>query len=171
MSAATGRGDKDEPPLYVQIAPDVARLASEGIGRNRIADQLDVAQSTVTKAAQHAGIDLDAAPAAATAGRARQAEHARLELAGLAHQIAVKAGNKLVDALDRDDLDAIRPLSVAFGVSADKEIALARHLPAGDATTGDTLLDRLATGFSEWAAHVEQLDHHQTADDAQGGTA
>jgi hypothetical protein len=52
-----------------------------------------------------------------------------LELAGLAHRIAMTAGEKLVDALDRDDLEAVRPLAVAFGVGADKEIALARVLP------------------------------------------
>ena len=160
MTAATGRSDKDrDPPLYVRIAPDVARLASEGVGRNQIAVQLDVAQSTVSKAAQHAGIDLDAAPAAATAGRARQAEHARLELAGIAHQIAMSAGNKLLTAIDRDDLEAMRPLAVAFGVSADKEINLARHLPDSDDSTGDNLLDQLRTGFAALAEHTDHDDH------------
>ena len=130
MSSATGRGDKQrEPPLFQRIADDVARLAAEGVSRNRIADQLDVAPATVTKAARHAGIDLDTAPADAVAGRVRQAEQARLELAGLAHRIAMTAGEKLVDALDRDDLEAVRPLAVAFGVAADKEISLARVLP------------------------------------------
>ena len=160
MTAATGRSDKDrDPPLYVQIAPDVARLAGEGVGRNQIAVQLDVAQSTVSKAARHAGVDLDAAPAAATAGRARQAEHARLELAGLAHQIAMSAGNKLLTAIDRDDLDAVRPLAIGFGIAADKEIALARHLPDSDDSTGDNLLDQLRAGFAALAEHTDHDDH------------
>lgn len=157
MSATTGRENKDrDPPLYVRIAPEVERLASEGVGRNQIAVQLDVANATVSKAARHAGVDLDAAPAEATAGRARQAEHARLELAGLAHQIAMKAGNKLVAALDRDDLEAMRPLAVAFGVAADKEIALARHLPASADATGDSVLSRMGEWFA--AAALDQSE-------------
>lgn len=159
MSATTGRSDKDrDPPLYVAIAPEVQRLASEGVGRNQIADQLNVAHATVTKSARHAGIDLDTAPAEATAGRARQAEHARLELAGLAHQIAMSAGTKLLTAIDRDDLEAMRPLSVAFGVSADKDIALARYLPIGEDSTGENLLDELRTGFAALAEHTDHDD-------------
>lgn len=162
MTDATGRSDKDrDPPLYVAIAPEVARLASEGVGRNQIAVQLDVANATVSKAARHAGVDLDAAPAAATAGRARQAEHARLELAGLAHRIAMTAGEKLLTALDRDDLDAVRPLAIGFGIAADKEISLARHLPDSDDSTGDNLLDQLRTGFAALADHTDHDDHDQ----------
>lgn len=102
------------------------------MSRNRIAQELDVATSTVTKCAQHAGIELDVAPADAIAGRVRQAEQARLELAGLAHEIAMKAGRKLSRAIGRDDYVAVRPLSVAFGIAADKEIELARVIPEPD---------------------------------------
>mgnify|MGYP007003574193 FL=1 len=98
----------------------------------------------------------------------------RAELADTFATTADLAGDRLVEALRADVLDpsTLRALAVVCGISTDKLIVLGDRLTATD-DHGDSLLDRLATGFASWAEHVANTDQNTstTTDDAQGGTA
>lgn len=144
---------------------EVARLAADGLGRNAVARELGVSRRAVDTAAQAAGITwVRSSTEAAT--RARMADR-RAELAEDFSDIADRSAERLLQALDADDLDpnVIRALVNAAGTSADKLTALADRIDTGD-DTGDSVLDRLATGFASWAEHVatteQNLEHKET---------
>ena len=140
---------------------EVARLAREGMGRNACARHLGVSRRAVDTAAQAAGITwVRSSTEAAT--RARMADR-RAELLDDFSEISDKAAERLLQALDADDLDhnVLRALVSVAGTATDKLDALADRLTADDGT-GDSVLDKLAAGFQSWAAHVEHLDHNQT---------
>lgn len=141
----------------------VAQLAAEGLGRNAISRRLGVSRRAVDEAARAAGVTWDrSATAAATAARLADV---RAELTDSFTEAADLATGRLIEELHQDQIDAgtLRALATVAGISADKLIVLGDRVSASDGT-GDSLLDRLAAGFQSWAAHVEQLDHHQTTD-------
>lgn len=136
---------------------DVARLAGQGHGRNSCARVLGTSRRQIDEAAKVAGIDWDrSATAAATAARLADV---RAELADTFATTADLAGDRLIDALKADQLDpgTLRALATVAGISADKLIALGDRVSASD-DHGDSLLDQLAAGFSEWAEHVANTD-------------
>lgn len=138
----------------------VAQLAADGLGRNAISRRLGVSRRAVDEAARAAGVTWDrTATAAATAARMADV---RAELADTFATTADLAGDRLIEELRRDQLDAgtLRALATVCGISTDKLVILGDRLTATDGT-GDSLLDRLATGFSEWAEHVANTDDHQ----------
>ena len=150
----------------------VRALAEQGLGRNACARELGVSRRQVDTWARAAGVDWSRAGTAA-ATRARMIDR-RAELADDFSAIADRSAERLLDALDADEIDphVVRALVNAAGTSADKLAALADRLTADDGT-GDSVLDRHAAGFSEWAEHVANADQNTstTTDDAQGGTA
>lgn len=140
-----GRGTKT-PPLYERLAPDVADLATKGESRNAIARRLDCSPSTVSKAAQHAGIEFNTAPAeTATAVAVARSTASRAELADRAATLADKAGRRLSVELDAEVLDpgAVRSLATVFGIATDKHLALAATLPDSAETSSKGALDAL----------------------------
>lgn len=148
---------------------EVARLASEGMGRNACARHLGVSRRAVDTAAQAAGITwVRSSTEAAT--KARVAD-VRASLAADFADIADGAAERLLDALDRDEIDphVLRALANVAGISTDKLTTLADRLDA-DEDRGDTLLDQLRRGIDSWHAGLaDQTD--QTDQDAVGGTA
>lgn len=138
----------------------VRELAEQGYGRNACARELSVSRRQIDAWAREAGVDWSRAGTAA-ATRARMIDR-RAELADDFSQIADRSAERLLDALDADEIDhnVIRALVNAAGTSADKLTSLADRLTADDGT-GDSVLDRLAAGFSEWAEHVANTDDHQ----------
>ena len=143
----------------------VARLAADGLGRNACARRLGVSRRAVDEAARIAGITwVRSSTEAAT--KARMADR-RAELADDFSLISDRAAERLLDALDADEIDprVLQALAQVAGTATDKLDRLADRLTADDGT-GDSVLDKLAAGFQSWAAHVEQLDHHQTTDDS-----
>ena len=144
-----------------RATPDmVAQLAAEGHGRNSCARELGLSRRQVDRLAREAGIKWERA-ATEAATRARMIDR-RAELAEDFSEISDKAAERLLDALDADDLDprVLQALAQVAGAATDKLTALADRLTADDGT-GDSVLDKLAAGFQSWAAHVEQLDHIQ----------
>jgi len=126
-SGGTGPGAKDPPPLAEQIAPQVAELHAQGHGRNEIARRLAVGETTVSRAAVIAGVRFDAtATEVATRSRTAQRAEQRADLAELSAELATKAGRRLRIELDAEVLDptAVRALGTAFGITADKFVAL-----------------------------------------------
>lgn len=150
----------------------VKELSEQGLGRNACARELGVSRRQIDTWAREAGVDWSRAGTAA-ATKARMIDR-RAELAEDFGAIADRSAERLLQALDEDEIDhnVIRALVNAAGTSADKLTALADRLDATE-DRGDSLLDRLATGFSEWAEHVANTDQNTstTTDDAQGGTA
>lgn len=141
---------------------EVARLAREGMGRNAVARTLGVSRRAVDDAARAAGVSwVRTSTEAAT--RARMAD-VRASLADDFSQIADGAAERLLDALDRDEIDphVLRALANVAGMSVDKLAALADRLEARD-DNGDSLLEKLATGFTEWASHVANTDQTTTS--------
>lgn len=149
----------------------VRELAEQGYGRNACARELGVSRRQVDTWAREAGVDWSRAGTAA-ATKARMIDR-RAELADDFSQIADGAAERLLQALDADEIDphVLRALANVAGLSVDKLTALADRLDA-DEDRGDSLLDRLASGFSEWAEHVANADQNTstTTDDAVGGT-
>ncbi|MGX1857357.1 hypothetical protein ACWIFB_07965 [Dietzia sp. NPDC055340] len=142
----------------------VAQLAADGLGRNAISRRLGVSRRAVDEAARQAGITWDrSATAAATAARLADV---RAELTDSFTEAADLATGRLIEELHQDQLDAgtLRALATVAGISADKLIVLGDRLTATD-DHGDSLLDRLATGFSEWAEHVANADQTSTITD------
>ena len=128
---------------------EVARLAREGMGRNACARHLGVSRRAVDTAAQAAGITwVRSSTEAAT--RARMAD-VRASLADDFSQIADGAAERLLDALDRDEIDphVIRALANVAGLSVDKLAALADRLDA-DENSPESLLDTMRAGFANW---------------------
>ena len=142
----------------------VRELAEQGYGRNACARELGVSRRQLDTWAREAGVSwVRSSTEAAT--KARMAD-VRASLADDFSQIADGAAERLLAALDADDLDphVLRALVSVAGTATDKLAALADRLTADDGT-GDSVLDKLAAGFQSWAAHVEHLDHNQTTDD------
>lgn len=145
---------------------EVARLAADGMGRNAVARHLGVSRRAVDDAARAAGVSwVRSSTEAAT--RARMADR-RAELAEDFSEISDRAAERLLDALDRDEIDphVLRALANVAGMSVDRLTALADRIDATE-DRGDSLLDRLAAGFSEWAEHVANADQNTstTTDD------
>lgn len=139
---------------------EVARLAREGMGRNATARHLGVSRRAVDDAARAAGVSwVRSSTEAAT--RARMADR-RAELLDDFSAISDRAAERLLQALDADDLDprVLQALANVAGLSVDKLTALADRIDATE-DRGDSLLDRLATGFASWAEHVANTDDHQ----------
>lgn len=92
----------------------------------------------------------------------------RASLADDFSQIADGAAERLLDALDADEIDhnVIRALANVAGLSVDKLTALADRIDA-DEGRGDTLLDQLRRGIDSWHAGLTDQDQ----DDAIGGAA
>lgn len=144
MSGRTGPPRKADPET-------VARLAADGLGRNAVARTLGVSRRAVDEAARAAGITWDrTATAQATAARLADV---RADLADTFATTADLAGDRLIDELGRDDLDAgtLRALATVAGISTDKLVILGDRVSATDGT-GDSLLDQLRSGIDSWAA-------------------
>lgn len=146
---------------------EVARLAREGMGRNAVAQHLGVSRRAVDDAARAAGVSwVRSSTEAAT--RARMAD-VRASLADDFSQIADGAAERLLDALDADEIDhnVIRALANVAGTSVDKLTALADRLDA-EQDSPDNLLDQLRRGIDSWHAGLSDQDD-QTTTDAVGG--
>ena len=115
------------PPLPEQLAEQVAELAAEGLGRNAVARALGTSPTTVTRAAEIAGIQFDGSlTESATKARADQLAQDRMALAELSAAIAFRAGRRLLIETGATVLDptTVRSLATAYGVATDKLIGL-----------------------------------------------
>lgn len=151
----------------------VKELAEQGYGRNACARELGVSRRQVDTWAREAGVDWTRT-ATEAATKARMADR-RAELAEDFSEISDKAAERLLDALDRDELDPhiLRALVSVAGTATDKLDALADRLDA-DENSPESLLDTMRAGFANWHAALKAgLDDQgqTTTDDAQGGTA
>lgn len=151
---------------------EVARLAADGLGRNAVARHLGVSRRAVDEAARAAGVSwVRTSTEAAT--KARVAD-VRATLAGDFADIADGAAERLLDALERDDLDphVLRALANVAGTSVDMLTALADRLDA-DENSPESLLDTMRAGFANWhAALADGLDDQdQTNTDDIGDAA
>lgn len=156
---APGRDGKS-PPTYQAIGPQVAELAAAGESRNSIARALQVAPSTVSKAATHAGVEFTAASADAIKGRRRQASRDRLDVVELSSDIALRAGGDLLDALDAGDVQTAKTLATVYGIAADKIAALSKI--TSDDTEADQ--DHGKSVLSRFITAVETQYHYQGGD-------
>lgn len=148
---------------------EVARLAAEGMGRNAVARTLGVSRRAVDEAAKTAGVSwVRSSTEAAT--KARVAD-VRASLVADFADIADGAAERLLDALDRDELDpnVLRALANVAGLSVDKLAALADRIDT-EQDSPDNLLDQLRRGIDSWHAGLSDQDD-QTNTDAVGGTA
>ena len=95
----------------------------------------------------------------------------RATLAGDFADIADGAAERLLDALDRDEIDphVIRALANVAGMSVDKLVALADRIDT-EQDSPDTLLDQLRRGIDSWHAGLADDQDDQTTTDAVGGT-
>lgn len=135
----------------------VAQLAADGHGRNSAARTLGVSRRAVDEAARAAGVTWDrTATAAATAARLADV---RAELADTFATTADLAGDRLIEELRRDQLNAgtLRALATVCGISTDKLVILGDRVSATDGT-GDSLLDQLRSGIDSWAAGLADQD-------------
>ena len=150
---------------------EVARLASEGMGRNAVARHLGVSRRAVDEAAKAAGVSwVRSSTEAAT--KARMADR-RAELAEDFSEISDRAAERLLQALDADDLDprVLQALAQVAGAATDKLTTLADRLDA-DGDRGDSLLDQLRAGIDSWAAGLADQDQtNNNTDDAIGDAA
>lgn len=140
----------------------VKELAEQGYGRNACARELGVSRRQIDAWAREAGVDWSRAGTAA-ATRARMIDR-RAELAEDFSDIADRAAERLLQALDADEIDhhVIRALINAAGTSADKLAALADRIDAAE-DRGDSLLDQLRAGIDSWAAGLsDQTDQNTT---------
>lgn len=93
----------------------------------------------------------------------------RAELADDFSQIADRSAERLLDALDADDLDAnvLRALANVAGTSVDRLAALADRIDT-EHDSPDTLLDQLRRGIDSWAAgladQTEESTEHMEAE-------
>ncbi|MFE3052979.1 hypothetical protein [Nocardia sp. NPDC059239] len=115
-----------KPSAAERVRDDVARLAREGLSRNRIARQLGCAPATVTDAARLVGVEFDRRPtAAAVQVTVLDAQHRRARLADRWFDVAEGALGRLKEAVDDDDPQAARAWATASAISTDKLLALA----------------------------------------------
>lgn len=115
-----------------QIAPDVAELHAEGMGRNEIARALAVSPGTVSNAARIAGVEFDrSSTEVATRTRTEQLAEDRADLAAMSAAIARRAGRRLFMELGATVLDpgAVTALNRTFGTAVDKAIAAGTAVP------------------------------------------
>lgn len=152
----------------------VKGLAEQGLGRNACARELGVSRRQIDTWAKVAGVSwVRTATEAAT--RARVAD-VRASLAVDFADISDRAAERLLDALDRDELDphVLRALANVAGTGVDKLAALADRIDA-DADSPESLLDTMRAGFDSWAAGLaeqdDQTNQDQADQDAAGGTA
>ncbi|WP_230929535.1 hypothetical protein [Dietzia aurantiaca] len=98
----------------------------------------------------------------------------RAELAEDFSDIADRAAERLLQALDADEIDhnVIRALVNAAGTSADKLSTLADRLDA-DENSPESLLDTMRAGFNNWHAALKAGldDQGQTTTDDIGDAA
>ncbi|MCD2262447.1 hypothetical protein K3888_06995 [Dietzia aurantiaca] len=150
----------------------VRELSEQGYGRNACARELGVSRRQVDKLARDAGVDWSRAGTAA-ATRARMIDR-RAELAEDFSDIADRAAERLLQALDADEIDhnVIRALVNAAGTSADKLSTLADRLDA-DENSPESLLDTMRAGFNNWHAALKAGldDQGQTTTDDIGDAA
>ena len=138
----------------------VRELAEQGYGRNACARELGVSRRQVDTWAREAGVSwVRSSTEAAT--KARMADR-RAELADDFSAISDRAAERLLDALDRDEIDprVLQALANVAGLSVDKLTALADRIDA-DEDRGDSLLDQLRRGIDSWAAGLAEQDHDQ----------
>lgn len=151
----------------------VRELAEQGLGRNACARELGVSRRAVDRAAREAGIEWSrTATEAATAARMADV---RASLADDFSHISDRAAERLLEALDADELDphVLRSLMNVAATSTDKLTSLADRLTTAD-DHGQSILDRLAAGFGEWAEWAANTppetdrpttdQHHQLGD-------
>lgn len=136
----------------------VRELAEQGYGRNACALELGVSRRAIDQAAREAGVEWSRA-ATEAATRARMSD-VRAALADDFADISDRAAERLLDALDRDDLDpnVLRALANIAAVSVDKLTALDDRLSATE-DRGDSLLDKLTAGVGEWAEALANQPH------------
>lgn len=153
---ATGRTQKT---AAAQIAPEVARLHADGLGRNQIASKLGRAPSTVTAAARIAGVSFDTEPSAvATRARHAAAAEKRAHLSDTTAAIAVAAARRLHIEVDASVLDppAVKALSMALGVAVDKTIALSELQPlSAELDPAAEFIDAYAAAIREVAENID----------------
>lgn len=143
----------------------VRELAEQGLGRNACALELGVSRRQIDKLAREAGVDWSRASTAA-ATQARMIDR-RAELAEDFSAISDRAAERLLEALDEDELDPhiLRALANVAGTSTDKLAALADRIDT-EQDSPDNLLDHLRRGIDSWHAGLTDQDQ----DDAIGGT-
>lgn len=137
----------------------VRELAEQGLGRNACSRELSVSRRQIDTWAREAGVSwVRTSTEAAT--KARVAD-VRASLTADFADIADGAAERLLDALDRDELDprVLQALAQVAGAATDKLTALADRLDADD-HHGDSLLDQLRGGFDSWAAALADQDQH-----------
>lgn len=141
----------------------VRELAEQGLGRNACARELGVSRRQIDTWAREAGVSwVRSSTEAAT--RARMADR-RAELLDDFSEISDRAAERLLNALDRDEIDprALQALAQVAGLSVDKLTALADRIDADDAHP-DSLLDQLRAGIDNWH---QGLTEQNTDDDNQ----
>jgi len=135
-SADPGTAGKDPPAtLADEIAPAVEELAREGHGRNAIARALAVSTATVSRAAAIAGVEFDRGPTeVATRTRAEQLAEDRADLAGMAAEIARRAGRRLFIEAGAEVIDpaTLTALNRVFGTATDKALTAGMLAPSDD---------------------------------------
>ena len=170
-----GNAGKDPPTLADEIAPAVAELAAEGKGRNEISRALAVSTATVSRAAAIAGVEFDRGPTeVATRTRTEQLAQDRAELAGMAAEIARRAGRRLYIEAGAEVIDpaTLTALNRVFGTATDKALTagmLTDRLDSDD-HHGNSLLDQLRGGFDSWAAALADQGQDQIITNPQEGT-
>ncbi|MFI1914539.1 hypothetical protein [Nocardia sp. NPDC020380] len=117
-------GHRQKHTRVQQIAPEVARLHGQGLGRNEIARTLGASAGTVTKAAALAGVSFDtSATAAATEAHKATAQQQRVQLVGRLLDVAADALDRMSGASPRE----LRDLAIVAGVAIDKSLKLDSH--------------------------------------------
>ena len=150
----------------------VRELAEQGYGRNACALELSVSRRQIDTWAKAAGVTwVRSSTEAAT--RARMADR-RAELADDFSAISDRAAERLLQALDADEIDprALQALAQVAGTATDKLDRLADRLDA-DENSPESLLDTMRAGFANWhAALADGLDgQDQTNTDDIGDAA
>lgn len=147
----------------------VRELAEQGLGRNACARELGCSRRQIDKLAREAGVDWTrTATEAATAARMADV---RAALADDFSEIADRSAERLLDALDADELDAnvLRALANVAGTSVDRLTALADRIDT-EQDSPDNLLDQLRRGIDSWHAGLSDDDQTNQDTDAVGGT-
>ena len=134
-SDVPGHDGKDPPRLADEIAPAVVELHGEGHGRNAIARALGVSTGTVSNAARIVGVEFDVTGTeVASRTRAEQLAEDRADLAGMAAEIARRAGRRLFIELGATVLEpgTVTALNRVFGTATDKALAAGLVVPDDD---------------------------------------
>jgi hypothetical protein len=122
MTTSPGRSTKRK---FDVIAPEVARLAAKGLSRAAIARELQVAPSTVARAAEVVGVTFNSeSTAPATEAAQVQARDRRVLLTDAMYSAAAKSVRRLHGALDADEPADARSYATVTGIVVDKIIRL-----------------------------------------------